>query len=179
MVDAGAHVGGFTLWVAAQSSCRIIALEPNPATRALLDANVTRQRLADRVQVRPWALAATGGPRRLRPAVDSAATALVDGSAGGDVEVEAVTLADAIAWSGFPRIDVVKMDVEGAEHEVFTAISAETLNLVDFWIVEHHPAAGTNQETIAQALKSAGFEVATIPKPLGQTLLMARRLEGP
>jgi FkbM family methyltransferase len=175
VVDAGAHVGGFTLWASTRSPCRILALEPNPGTRALLEANVRRQQLTDRVQVRPWALAASGGPRRLRPAEDSAATALVDRSAGGDVEVEAVTLADAIASSGFPRIDVVKMDIEGAEHEVFGAIKPETLGLVDFWIVEYHPTGGTNQATITQILASAGFDVTEVAKPLGQALLVARR----
>jgi len=175
VLDAGAHVGGFTLWAAARSKCRIIALEPNPSTRELLEANVRGQQLDDRVQVKPWALAASRGERHLRAAPDSAATALVDDSARGDLDVAAVTLADAITSSGFPRIDLLKMDIEGAEHEVFGAISSDTLRLVDFWIVECHPGPGASQEAIAGVLTSAGFEVTTIAKPLGQALLIARR----
>jgi len=175
VLDAGAHVGGFVLWAANRSKCKIEALEPNPATRALLESNVRRERLADRVRVRPWAIAATRGSRRLRPALDSAASALVDESRRGDVEVDAVTLAEAIAASGFPRIDLLKMDIEGAEHEVFGALEAQTLDLVEFWIIECHPVPGTNHGAIQQVLISAGFDVTEVAKPLGQTLLIARR----
>ena len=175
VMDAGAHVGGFTLWAAGRSQCRIIALEPNPSTRELLEANVRSQRLDDRVQVQPWALAASRGERHLRAAPDSAATALVEDSTRGDLDVEAVTLADAISSSGFPRFDLLKMDIEGAEHEVFGALGADTLGLVDFWIVECHPAPGASQETIVNVLTTAGFEVTTVAKPLGQALLIARR----
>jgi FkbM family methyltransferase len=177
VLDAGGHVGGFSLWAASRSKCRILALEPNPSTRALFETNVKRSQLGDRVQVRPWALAASSGKRRLRPASDSAATALVDGSKRGDIEVDAVTLADAIASSGFPRIDLLKMDIEGAEHEVFDSIDATTLRLVDFCIVERHPSAEKGRKSIAQVLSSAGFDVTEVAKPLDQALLIARRQE--
>ncbi len=175
VLDAGAHVGGFTLWAANRCKCSIEALEPNPSTRALLESNVRRERLDDRVQVRPWAIAASKGSRRLRPAADSAASALVDESRRGDVHVDAVTLAEAIAASGFPRIDLLKMDIEGAEHEVFGALDAQTLGLVQFWIIECHPVGGTNHEAIEQVLVAAGFDVSEVAKPLGQALLIARR----
>jgi len=175
VLDAGAHVGGFTLWAANRSLCQIEALEPNPSTRALLESNVRREGLGDRVRVRPWALAAGKGSRRLRPAADSAASALVDQSERGDVQVEAVTLAEAIAASGFPHIDLLKMDIEGAEHEVFGALDAQTLGRIEFWIIECHPVPGTNPAAIQQVLVSAGFDVTEVTKPLGQALLIARR----
>jgi FkbM family methyltransferase len=175
VLDAGAHVGGFTLWVAARSQCRILALEPNPATRDLLEANVHRARLAERVAVRPWALAGVHGARRLLPADDSAASALVRERADDDVEVDAVSLAEAIAASAFPRVDVVKMDIEGTEYEVFAAASRDAIRSVAFWIVECHQVEGATAGTIAEVLGSAGFEVTTLPKPLGLVLLIARR----
>ena len=175
VLDAGAHVGGFTLWASTRSRCRIVALEPNPSTRALLEANVRRQHLEDRVRVRPWALGASTGPRRLRPAADSAATALVEESSRGDIEVEAVTLMDAITSTGFPRIDLLKMDIEGAEHEVFGAVNAETLRRVDFWMIERHPVPNAVKDNIAGLLRSAGFDISTIAKPLGLELITARR----
>jgi FkbM family methyltransferase len=172
-------VGGFSLWAAARSQCRILALEPNPATHALLLANVRIGRLDSRIEVRPWALAGSKGTRRFHPADDSAASALSASSPSGDrgkeVEVQAVTLEEAIAHTGFPRIDVLKMDIEGAEHEVFGGISRETLRLVNHWIVECHPAPGSTREAISRVLSSASFDVETIEKPLGMSLVFARR----
>jgi FkbM family methyltransferase len=178
IVDAGAHVGGFALWAAAQSECHIIALEPNPATRELLEINVRKQNLDERIAVRPWALAGRRERRGLRPAADSAATALVEMPASGDVEVDALTLPDLIEASGFPHIDVLKMDIEGAEHEVFASADDKALRLVSTWIIECHPVPGTDAANIPGRLQAAGFETTTVAKPLGQELLMARRAAG-
>jgi FkbM family methyltransferase len=175
IIDAGAHVGGFALWAAAQSECHIVALEPNPATRALLEINVRKQNLDGRIEVRPWALAGRRERRGLRPAADSAATALVDMPASGDVEVEALTLSDLIEATGFPRIDVLKMDIEGAEHEVFAGADENALRSVAAWIIECHPIPGAEIERIAGSLRAAVFELSTVAKPLGQELLIARR----
>ena len=178
VIDIGAHVGSFTLWTAARSRCKILALEPNPATRQLLESNVKNQKLQDRVIVRGWALAGGPGLRRLRPAPDSAASALVFEVAVGDLQVEAIDLAGAISASEFPRLDLVKLDIEGAEYEVFHSAPVEILQAPRHWVVECHAAAGVSSEAIETALTSAGFEVATIAKPQGQKLLVARRQEG-
>ena len=175
VIEAGAHVGAFTIWAALRSPCEVMAIEPNPAVRRLLEANVARLGLAERVSVRPWALAAGGGRRHLRPAQDSAGTALVFDPAAGDVEVDSVGLVEVIAVSGFPRVDLVKMDIEGAEYEVFGAAGDATLQAVRHWIIECHSAPGQEPATIEARLKGAGFEVHGIEKPHGQRLLLATR----
>jgi FkbM family methyltransferase len=175
VLDIGAHVGSFTLWAAGRSNCKILALEPNPATRRLLESNVKNQKLQDRVIVRNWALAGGPGLRRLRPAADSAASALVFEVAVGDLQVEAIDLAGAISASEFPQLDLVKLDIEGAEYEVFKSATAEVLQAPRYWVVECHAAAGTTWDGIETALTGAGFEVATVAKPQGQKLLVARR----
>src|SRR5437899_1504125 len=48
ILDIGAHVGSFTLWAAALSHSKILALEPNPATHPLLEANARAHKLQDR-----------------------------------------------------------------------------------------------------------------------------------
>jgi FkbM family methyltransferase len=178
VLDIGAHVGSFTLWVAARSRCKILALEPNPATRRLLESNVKNQQLQDRVAVRGWALAGGPGLRRLRPAADSAASALVFEVAVGDLQVEAIDLAGAITASEFPHLDLVKLDIEGAEYEVFHNAPVKVLQAPRYWVVECHAAAGVSWDAIETALTSAGFEVATVAKPQGQKLLVARRQDG-
>jgi FkbM family methyltransferase len=178
IVDAGAHVGSFALWAAALSSCRILALEPNPATRKLLELNVRNQKLGGRVVVRPWALAGRREARTLRLAADSAATALVTEGGRDGLEVQAVALTDVVEATGFPRIDLFKMDIEGAEHEVFASADDEAIRSVNWWIVECHPVSGADSKRIDRRMRSAGFETSTVEKAAGQTLLIARRSPG-
>jgi FkbM family methyltransferase len=178
IVDAGAHVGSFALWAAGQSSCRILALEPNPATRKLLELNVSNQELQGRIVVRPWALAGRRERRTLRPAADSAATALANDSGSGGFEVEAVALTDVIEATGFPRIDLFKMDIEGAEHEVFASAGDDAIRSVNSWIVECHPVSRADTGWIDKRLQSAGFETSTVEKSVGQALLIAQRSPG-
>ncbi len=175
VIDAGAHVGAFTIWVASRSPAAIMAIEPNPAVRRLLEGNVARLGLGHRVTVRPWALAAGNGRRHLRPAQDSAGTALVFDPVVGDVEVDSVGLVEMIAASGFPEIDVVKMDIEGAEYEVLGAADDATVRSVASWVIECHAGPGQDPHTVEARLEGAGFTVRSIEKPHGQRLLFATR----
>jgi FkbM family methyltransferase len=171
VLDAGAHVGGFALWIASRSpDCRIVCLEPNPKVRNLLEMNVEHEHLAGRVIVHPWALAASRGAGWLHAESDSAASSLVVESEPGDVRVETATLRDAISASAFPRIDVMKIDIEGAEHGVFAGIDGTDLDLVGICIVECHRGS----DDIAAALRSARFDVHTVTKSPELQLLTAR-----
>jgi FkbM family methyltransferase len=172
VLDAGAHVGGFALWAASRSpDCKIVCLEPNPQVRDLLDTNLERERLGGRVVVQPWALAAGRGAGWFHAEPDSAASSLVVESAPGDVQVETATLRDAISATAFPRIDVMKIDIEGAEHGVFAEVDPSDLDSVGICIVECHHGS----DDIAAALRSARFDVHAVTKSPDLELLTARR----
>ena len=178
VVDLGAHVGGFALWAASQSRCRIACFEPNPEARLLLAANVSRMGLSDRIHVFPYALAGGRGRRRLHSPLDSVAAALDGESNDQGLEVETMGLEDVIAESGFSAVDLLKVDVEGAEFEAFAALGPGALAAVSHCVVECHPKAGASSELVADALRSEGFEVTTLAKPQGLQLLVARRTRG-
>ena len=83
----------------------------------------------------------------------------------------------AVIASGFPRLDLVKLDIEGAEYEVFRTAAVTTLQAPRYWIVECHTSDGEAIDSVENTLTAVGFEVESIPKPLGQRLLVARRQE--
>jgi FkbM family methyltransferase len=53
-------------------------------------------------------------------------------------DVNAVTVSDLLAAGGFPRVDVLKVDIEGAESEVFGPTAAGWLRLVRNLAIEIH-----------------------------------------
>ena len=174
VIDLGAHVGSFAIWAATHARCRVASFEPNPDVRRLLQLNVDRLGLASRVAVHPEAVASQRGTRRFLPAQDSAASGLSD---SGALEVETIPLSEAISLSGFPRVDLVKVDIEGAEFEVFRAPEPSALASVAFWIVECHLGNGLDAGPIAALFEREGFEVARMPKTPLLELLVARRAQ--
>ena len=177
VVDLGAHIGAFVLWVAALGPARVFALEPNPEAGRLLAENLERAGLGGRVSWRPQAVAAQAGPRLLQvpPFSPSASLLAVPGAGAVGVEVEAVTLPQALAESGFDRVDVLKVDVEGAEYEVFADLPPGTLGRVGAVLVECHPLPGRGPGAVAEQLRGQGFRVASQPTRGGHQMLVAWR----
>jgi FkbM family methyltransferase len=122
-LDVGAHIGYYTLIGArlVGESGRVFSFEPGGETRALLAANVSRNRFHN-VQIRAEALSDTTGAVGFYPSVEagnygvSSIVAPADGRPA-PVTVPSLSLDDFVAGVG-GRIDLLKMDVEGAEQQV-------------------------------------------------------------
>ncbi len=78
--------------------------------------------------------------------------------------IRAMTIGELIRFSGFPRIDFLKLDIEGAEQEIFEVDSQSWLPLVRVMTVELHDRL--------QPGCTASFEkaVSNIPHRLVKTL---------
>jgi FkbM family methyltransferase len=158
IIDAGANIGAFSLFAArAAAAARIVALEPFPATRARLEAHLARNGLSDRVACRPWALARADAPRRMDNASGPSQSRglLGDDCPSGGVPVAAITLATLWAREGIERVDLLKMDIEGGEHEVLRATAPDVLRRTAAIALEYHPN-GSKAELFAR-IQDAGF----------------------
>jgi len=113
-VDIGAHVGLFAVPAssAVGSSGRVIAFEPDPDNRGLLEQNVARHQCGN-VTVVPAAVADRDGEMQLARSRFNTGDHRVSESSGG-LRVPVYALDD---WLERQRIepDVIKMDVQGAE----------------------------------------------------------------
>ncbi|MDQ6636880.1 MAG: FkbM family methyltransferase [Candidatus Dormibacteraeota bacterium] len=161
VVDVGAHVGGFSLWVAGRANCRVYSVEPNPETFALLGENVANANLGGRVTLQRAALAGEPGERTLHTDRYSTDAGIVGGRrTGADFSVEAVTLEQVVEASGFDWIDLLKVDVEGAEHELDDSVWTRSLERVGVLIVEWHGLVAGDHERLVRTLRGGGFRVA-------------------
>jgi FkbM family methyltransferase len=178
-VDVGAHVGLFTLLMAYQvwDHGRVIAYEPNPRLLALLRDNVAMNWLDDRVEIVPRAVAATDrrvelrAPRRFQmlgtirsPDDDK----LLSGHRTDTVDtIEVRTEPLDARMARIERIDLIKVDVEGAEEQVFAGMSellrAGIVRRVCFELIRS--SLGTDWERFARRLKGLetdGWRFATL-----------------
>ena len=177
-IDVGANVGLFTLLLAHQVAerGRVVAYEPNPQLVAILRDNVAMNWLADRVEVVPRAASAAAGSARLQASrrfqmlstIRTEEDALRSGARTDTVETIDVRAEPLDAQIGrFERIDLVKVDVEGAEEQVFAGMSgllaSGVVRRVCFEMIR--PSIGADWDRFAgrlKALEADGWRFATL-----------------
>lgn len=116
VVDIGAHVGIVSMTLALQYGCHVEAYEPAPGNYKRLVSNIRANGL--RGQVIPHNLAVTINGREVyidgEMSVNSGSMSIYRGGKG--VPVASTTLAWII---GERTVDLLKIDCEGAEYEIF------------------------------------------------------------
>lgn len=162
VIDLGANIGLASLYLAHHSpSSRIFSVEPNPQSYRLLLHNV--QNLGHRCKT--LRAAVWGTHRRLSPdprvATDRFSTFALRESlanAQNELTVRGFTMAEILDYSRFDTVDLLKVDVEGAEAELFRGKDLEWLAQVGSIAIEFH---GDSRETCAfdDIMKKYGFEI--------------------
>ncbi len=167
IVDVGAHVGSFTVWAALRSpSARLLAVEPNPETFRFLLQNLRDNGLQDRVRAINAAVGATSGVASLELTEHSLGTRLAR-SGEGPVRVKVMQMEQLLKEAGMDEVDVLKMDCEGMEFEVFGAMSPNRLRLIKAITCEYHPEPGHDPDQLDAILQGGGFTVHRRDAPLG------------
>lgn len=125
VLDVGANIGMFALLAAANvgESGRIIAVEPLRQNHRALYAGIVRNRFSN-VQVLPFAASDKAGLISVRCAPDSSngIVGADEGSTDPDAYVPTQRLEDVL--STLPRLDIIKMDIEGHEPAAWRGMKA-------------------------------------------------------
>ncbi len=149
LVDGGAYIGDTSAYFLSRyPSLRSIALEPMED-----NLKIARRNLAlygDRVELLSMALTADGA-RVHMSGVETGARV----SDSGCVEVPSTTIAQILSSLPEGRIDILKLDIEGAEGPIFAQQPEAWLPYVDSIIVETHGPAITT--TVLDALDRNGW----------------------
>ncbi len=126
VLDVGAHVGWHTLRMAQRvgDSGRVVAFEPVYAFRKDLQSHLAANRLQRRVAVMPLGLSDLDGKRSCSIDTDSATVCAEGDVAPGTTTVKVRRLDDVVVELGLPRIDFVKIDVNGHERHVIAGARA-------------------------------------------------------
>lgn len=165
VVDLGANIGGFALAVlAVRPQAQVAAYEPSPAALAALRTNIAVNNAQARVAVHHGAVTGPSEPDTvwLNEQVGDLCTSSVldQGDAVGvsahRVEVPALPLSAIL--SSYPSdIDLLKMDVEGAEYGIVEETPVGLLAKVRRMVVEYHDVPGRNVRELAHHLHAAGL----------------------
>jgi len=145
---------------------RVHAFDPTPSTVEWLAARDMPQEF----HFHPWAVTARDGLLRLYPRIrkdgsrSTVMYSLVPGAASPDdaILVPAFCLESILAELGHRRLDVLKMDIEGAEYEVLDSLLQNAVQPVQLLVEFHHRFAdiglGKTAEMIAR-LRGRGYRI--------------------
>jgi FkbM family methyltransferase len=123
IIDAGANIGLTSLYFANRfPEARIVAIEPEEENFRMLRKNVQGYRSIVAIHAALW-----NEEGELSVGLPDASTgasgewAFVTTEGGSGKRVKAITLRSLMDRFGMPHIDILKVDIEGAEVEVFGA----------------------------------------------------------
>ncbi len=178
-LDGGANEGVYTVFAAARvgSKGRIIAVEPSLRERQRLKANIEINRAAN-VAVVDAALAERPASVRLTLAEaehsgqNTLGGFIYEGVSAIDVRwVRAVTIDDLAQTHRLARLDIVKLDLEGAEFRALIGARNTLRDMRPLLLVEVSDAALARQAgscaALRDLLKSAGYTPLTFDDATG------------
>lgn len=136
-LDIGANIGAFSVLAAKLGAKKVVAFEPCQANYDVLVANLERNGVTAKVDVRRQAVMGEAGHVRLSGS--GGGVHVVKGRSGE--RVESVAIDDVLREAG--EVGLVKDDTEGAELAQFAALDASLLAQVAAIRMEFHgPAQG-------------------------------------
>ena len=165
-MDVGANWGYFTLVAGARvgATGRVVSIEPDPRLFDLLDSNVTLNTFGN---TRPIRAAAGTGPGELTltgfdPAGGNWGLSRVGGGDGFRFTARSLALDDELDALGIDRVDLLKMDIEGAEALALKGMTAGLRSgRYERLLIELHPtlllALGSSAEAVIDEVLAAGY----------------------
>jgi FkbM family methyltransferase len=165
IIDAGANVGYAALFFARRfPSARVLAVEPEAANFAQLVRNTAAYPRVTPIHAALWSRAE---PLAIaNPQAESWSFQVAAGAQGG---VRGVTVPELLGLAGAERVDILKLDIEGAEKELFADGAERWLGRVGMLIIELHDRNRPGcSSSFYRAL--AGYEFGQFP--LGENIVV-------
>jgi FkbM family methyltransferase len=173
-VDAGANIGYYSMLAAKLNAEMVYSFEPNPSCFSLLRQNAILNWVKHRVCCEQMALLDREGTVRLHVRRCFPGNSSIGGvspehlEAHGDeaewIEVPAMRLDTYIEQRRIGRVDLVKVDVEGAEPLVFEGmrkLMADNpgMKVLCEWSPEQMEVAGQCKEKLASLWNQMGYRI--------------------
>ncbi len=138
LVDLGSNIGVTAmLWAQRFPDARLVLVEPDPDNFKLLEQNTATFR--DRCLLLNAAVSDRCGKTRFfRSDREYGHSILKTGDCVSEIQVETLTVPAVLEKARFPRVDFLKMDIEGGERVVMPTIESWPM-IPRYLIAELHP----------------------------------------
>jgi FkbM family methyltransferase len=165
IVDFGANIGVFSVWAAlAFHPEKLVAVEMEPAVFRQLTANIQLNGLESVIHPIQAAIYEQSGQVATHRRVGYTFHELRPES--GHHYVPSFSFADFLEYSGLQTIDLLKIDIEGAEKYLLTPENAALFQeRVKYILLETHSINDFGPDRCAAYLRDLGFKLVLTPTP--------------
>jgi FkbM family methyltransferase len=165
--DIGGNIGSFVIWAAHHyPGAKFESFEPCQENWSILSQNADANP-AIRWSVHHFGLANFDGTVEGYVPDEKLGEVSRFGAGGRKVALPLRAINEVWSERGRPGIDILKIDCEGGEYDIFKAMDEQLLLGVRFLIMELHPIPGKDPLLIRNALQKAGLNVQWPGTPQG------------
>jgi FkbM family methyltransferase len=159
-IDIGANIGLFTEWVLDRfgSDTEVISVEPNSQA---VEAFEFLHKGKNNVHLKKLAVSEKSGDElELGVNPGNSLISSLDHLEGlsQTEKVSTISLNDLLADFGWEQCDLLKIDVEGAEYDIFKSVTSDDLKKFKFILMEFHYNNG-RLRSLLNKMKEAGFSI--------------------
>ena len=159
VIDVGAHIGYFSVYAATQvRGAKVYAYEPCPDSYKKLLANIQLNSCKN-IKAFELGVAGTKGQREFYTSEnDNLSNSLIQERANGDlneITIQTTTLKEVFDQNKIEVCNFLKMNAEGAEHEIIESTPVEYLKRIQKAAIFYHGGV----RSLKDILCNAGFSV--------------------
>jgi FkbM family methyltransferase len=140
VVDIGANIGSFSLY-GAYYGATVYAVEPEPHNLEALRTNINLNNYDSKIIVCPYGISDYKGTAKI---TDEGGGATIKDTWKDGVDIEIMSLDNLFSLYDIQDVDVLKIDVEGAETEIILGASKENLQKCKFITMEFDIRSGNS-----------------------------------
>jgi FkbM family methyltransferase len=148
-IDVGAHIGYYTMLVHKLGAEKIIAIEPDPRVFRILNRAIEANKLENIITINIAAYNKSNVTLELHLSTKSGFSSISSShlpkTCGGTASVKTITLDEVVRTLNLDKIDLVKIDVEGAEAYVLLGAQKVINQFRPLLLVE---VLGANRENV-------------------------------
>ena len=153
-VDVGAWVGKYSLLMAKKAK-KVICIEPDKLNFKFIKKNIELNNLKN-IEPIQAALDVKDGTTKLYVSHSTASHSIM--KYGFGYKVKTISLKSLLDHIG-ENVDLIKMDIEGAEFNILRTLDKGMANQIRYWIVECHSPKKEDQHELEIIFRNNGYSV--------------------
>lgn len=160
VIDAGANVGLWTKYILTRMPKRVYCFEPNLKALDNLRNNMKDEK---NVTIVPKAIGTENGKIKFYADENSLISSIYPTGNNIEYEVDCVTFDSFLEEHGLDKIDLFKLDIEGAEFPILRSFGKDQFDKIDAFLIEYHEWNGGTKQELIDKLESNGYLIQEVP----------------